>query len=34
MYNLFEQPPGKEFCEMARATKAGVLARVQDNRGC
>ena len=33
VYNLFEQHPGKEFCEMARATKAGILARVQDNSG-
>ena len=33
VYNLFEQHPGYEFCEMARATKAGVLARVQDNSG-
>ena len=33
VYNLFEQHPGREFCEMARATKAGVLARVQDNSG-
>src|SRR3954464_2762777 len=33
VYNLLEQHPGKEFCEMARATKAGILARVQDNSG-
>ncbi len=33
VYNLFEQHPGYEFCEMARATKAGILARVQDNSG-
>src|SRR5687768_2015167 len=33
VYNLFEQHPGREFCEMARATKAGILARVQDNSG-
>jgi len=31
VYNLFEQHPGREFCETARATKAGVLARVHDN---
>src|SRR5688572_29810330 len=31
VYNLFEQNPGREFCETARATKAGVLARVHDN---
>ena len=33
VYNLFEQHPGFEFCEMAKATKAGILARVQDNSG-
>ncbi len=33
VYNLFEQSPGREFCEVARATRAGVLARVQDNSG-
>ena len=33
VYNLFEQHPGKEFCEMARATRAGIMARVQDNSG-
>src|SRR5687768_8335666 len=31
VYNLFEQSPGREFCEMARAHGAGVLARVHDN---
>ena len=31
VYNLFEQNPGREFCETARATRAGVLARVHDN---
>ena len=31
VYNLFEQSPGREFCETARAHKAGVLARVHDN---
>jgi aryl-alcohol dehydrogenase-like predicted oxidoreductase len=31
VYNLFEQHPGREFCEMARAHGAGVLARVHDN---
>jgi aryl-alcohol dehydrogenase-like predicted oxidoreductase len=31
VYNLFEQNPGREFCETARATNAGVLARVHDN---
>jgi aryl-alcohol dehydrogenase-like predicted oxidoreductase len=31
VYNLFEQAPGREFCEMARAVGAGVLARVHDN---
>jgi aryl-alcohol dehydrogenase-like predicted oxidoreductase len=33
VYNLFEQAPGREFCEVARAHRAGVLARVQDNSG-
>ena len=31
VYNMFEQSPGKEFCETAHATKAGILARVHDN---
>ena len=31
VYNLFEQNPGREFCEVAKATGAGVLARVHDN---
>jgi aryl-alcohol dehydrogenase-like predicted oxidoreductase len=31
VYNLFEQHPGREFCQMARAHGAGVLARVHDN---
>jgi aryl-alcohol dehydrogenase-like predicted oxidoreductase len=31
VFNLFEQNPGREFCEVARATHAGVLARVHDN---
>src|SRR4051794_422000 len=31
VYNLFEQHPGREFCEVARATQGGVLARVHDN---
>lgn len=31
VYNLFEQAPGREFCETARAYQAGVLARVHDN---
>src|SRR4051812_11820965 len=29
--NLFEQDPGREFCEVARATQSGVLVRVHDN---
>ncbi len=33
VYNLFEQAPGREFCEVARATHGGVLARVHDNSG-
>ena len=28
---MFEQNPGREFCEVAHAYKAGVLARVHDN---
>src|SRR5687767_3673907 len=31
VFNLFEQNPGREFCETAVATKAGVMARVHDN---
>jgi len=31
VFNMFEQNPGREFCEVATATKAGVLARVHDN---
>ena len=31
VYNLFEQAPGREFCDMARAHGAGVVARVHDN---
>ena len=31
VYNLFEQNPGREFCETAKACGAGVLARVHDN---
>jgi aryl-alcohol dehydrogenase-like predicted oxidoreductase len=31
VYNMFEQNPGREFCETARVYKAGVLARVHDN---
>ena len=31
VFNLFEQNPGREFCEMAVANKAGVIARVHDN---
>ncbi len=31
VYNLFEQCPGREFCETAHSTRAGVLARVHDN---
>ena len=33
VYNLFEQDPGREFCQVAHATRAGVLARVHDNSG-
>lgn len=33
VYNLFEQNPGREFCELAHAWNAGVLARVHDNSG-
>jgi aryl-alcohol dehydrogenase-like predicted oxidoreductase len=31
VFNLFEQNPGREFCETALAAGAGVLARVHDN---
>jgi len=31
VYNMFEQSPGKEFCDLARQTHAGILARVHDN---
>jgi len=31
VFNLFEQHPGREFCETAVSQKAGVLARVHDN---
>jgi aryl-alcohol dehydrogenase-like predicted oxidoreductase len=31
VYNLFEQDPGREFCETAVAYKAGVISRVHDN---
>jgi len=31
VFNLFEQNPGREFCEVARSRHAGILARVHDN---
>jgi len=31
VFNLFEQHPGREFCEVAISQKAGILARVHDN---
>lgn len=31
VFNLFEQNPGREFGEVAVATRSGVLARVHDN---
>ena len=31
VFNLFEQDPGREFCQVAKAARAGVLARVHDN---
>jgi len=31
VFNMFEQHPGREFCETAIATGGGVLARVHDN---
>ncbi|HZZ43374.1 MAG TPA: aldo/keto reductase [Tepidisphaeraceae bacterium] len=31
VFNLFEQDPGRAFCQTAVATRAGVLARVHDN---
>ena len=33
VFNLFEQNPGREFCEVGNAYGAGVLARVHDNSG-
>ena len=33
VYNYLEQHPGRELCEMAESTRAGVMARVQDNSG-
>ena len=33
VFNMFEQNPGREFCEVARTQNAGVLARVHDNSG-
>jgi aryl-alcohol dehydrogenase-like predicted oxidoreductase len=31
VFNMFEQNPGREFCEVAHSQRAGVLARVHDN---
>jgi aryl-alcohol dehydrogenase-like predicted oxidoreductase len=31
VFNMFEQDPGREFCEVAHAYKAGVISRVHDN---
>src|SRR5882724_11776407 len=31
VYNLFEQHPGREFCEISRAYGAGGVVRVHDN---
>lgn len=31
VFNLFEQDPGREFSEVAKSIRAGVLARVHDN---
>lgn len=31
VFNLFEQDPGREFCQVAQSQGAGVLARVHDN---
>jgi aryl-alcohol dehydrogenase-like predicted oxidoreductase len=31
VFNMFEQNPGREFCEAAVEHKAGILARVHDN---
>ncbi len=31
VFNMFEQNPGREFCETAVATHGGVMARVHDN---
>jgi aryl-alcohol dehydrogenase-like predicted oxidoreductase len=32
VFNLFEQHPGREFCELAISQHAGMLARVHDDR--
>jgi aryl-alcohol dehydrogenase-like predicted oxidoreductase len=31
VFDLFEQDPGREFCQTAKATRSGVLARMNDN---
>ncbi len=31
VYNLFEQNPGREFCEISKSYGAGVVVRVHDN---
>lgn len=33
VFNLFEQDPGREFCQVARACRAGVIARGHDAGG-
>jgi aryl-alcohol dehydrogenase-like predicted oxidoreductase len=33
VFNMFEQNPGRELCEVAHAWQAGVLAKVHDNSG-
>jgi len=33
VFNLLEQDPGRELCQVARSTRGGVLARVHDNSG-
>lgn len=33
VFNLLEQDPGREFCQVARATGAGILARDPDHCG-
>ncbi len=33
VFNYLEQHPGRELCEMAQSSRAGIMARVHDNSG-